>query len=48
MAGLWRSAPDWLRAGNQEDLRLLLVGFKPLFPAMRRSIDAIDGTAAAE
>jgi ATP-dependent helicase/nuclease subunit B len=42
MAGLWRLAPDWIRATKREDVRLLLVGFTPLFPAMRRVIDAIE------
>jgi ATP-dependent helicase/nuclease subunit B len=40
MAGLWRSASNWLRDGDQKDLRLLLVGFRPLFPAMRRLVAA--------
>ncbi len=41
MAGLWRSASNWLPEGNQKDLRLLLIGFRPLFPAVRRLVEAI-------
>jgi ATP-dependent helicase/nuclease subunit B len=41
-AGLWRWAPEWIRAAKQKDVRLLLVGFTPLFPAMRRVIGAIE------
>ncbi len=41
-AGLWRAAPDWIRATKQDDVRLLLVGFKPQFPAMRTAIEAIE------
>jgi ATP-dependent helicase/nuclease subunit B len=42
IAGLWRRAPDWLRATRREDVRLLLAGFKPPFPAMRRAIEALE------
>ncbi len=42
MADLWRLAPEGMRVTKHENERLLLVGFKPLVPAMRRAIEAIE------
>lgn len=42
MAGLWRVSPDGLRAVRHDSVRLLLVGFEPPFPAIRRAIEAIE------
>jgi ATP-dependent helicase/nuclease subunit B len=42
MASLWRLAPDWVLATKRGGVRLLLAGFQPMFPAMRRVIDAIE------
>ena len=42
MAGLWRVAPDWIRATRHDDVRLLLAGFKPPFPALRGLIEGIE------
>jgi ATP-dependent helicase/nuclease subunit B len=44
MAGLWRMAPGWLRGEKRPNLDLLLVGYNPMFPAMRRMADAVQAS----